>query len=159
MQEFTLARLFLEFSAVKSAVMIEWHGEGSDAHRCDMAQNWGNKLEVPNGVATGILDVVQSYKHLGSACNSKMQTAPDVARRCGIAFHDFHIFRQRVFSNPDISKEAKAAVAVRYLIPKQAFNVGTWPELNASAYNKYKKPYMAIMRAAAGREFVADKRQ
>ena len=109
-REFTLARLFLNFATVKSAAMVEWHGHKADVYRREVAMNRNNRLPVTNGVSHGFLDIVASYKHIGSVSNCKGQIAPDVARRCGIAFSDFRVFRRKIFANPDITTAAKSRV-------------------------------------------------
>ena len=76
-------------------------------------------------------------------------TAPLVSVKAAILSSSAMTYSRRVLANKDLDMDVKMAVVSSLMFSRSMFQAGTWPELLATEYGRFKAPVMKIYRTAA----------
>ena len=102
-QTFAVAGFTLNFTPNKTAVMIQWSGVGAPLAKKICSQMFGNRIPFIAGRVMLELDVVSSYKHMGSYTD----ISQDITCKCAAVAPLGRKLHKRIFSVNDITKTAK----------------------------------------------------
>ena len=100
--------------------------------------------------------VVTYYKHMGAASTARGSMTLEAKARAGSMFSQFRKGRTRLYSNVNITVEARHLYVRSLLFSRLLFDSGTWTALTSSAANIVNNAYITPLRVVHGMKYDVD---
>ncbi|OLQ00491.1 hypothetical protein AK812_SmicGene16849 [Symbiodinium microadriaticum] len=127
--------LTANFGPRKTAALLAHRGSGSRAARDAVFHKAKGKLRVLREFGSSVdVDVVPSYKHLGSIISFSGTMLPEVQGRVSRAKASFGEGRKKVFACPHISLAKRVTLFQQHVLSAMLAGAGAWPYLCKGAW-------------------------
>jgi len=140
--------LGVNFRPGKTECIINLVGMGSRGARVKLLSD-GSRVPLPTIGADVYLNVVESYKHVGTQCSVSSDVKHEVTTRLSIMNTESRSLR-KVLRKADSSITRKIYVLQAYIISKGLFQAGTWPALPPLQYKRLHTCILQLYRDITG---------
>ncbi len=140
----------LNFLPGKSAVVLRFQGpwKKSAVESLFKADNLIRINELPNNFRSVYINVVNTYKHLGTQISFKGMNF-ELAYRCGLMRAETSKLRS-ILRNSELIFYKKIRLIQAYLLSKGTFQCSTWAALSSSFYRRFHGCILGMYRDALG---------
>ena len=128
--------LVANFSAGKSEFLIAFWGPGSAQARIDLFGRQRGVITTKNGLQ---VQVVDTYKHVGTNLHSKCSLGPELAYRVACASTTRKEMRHILGSTIVSNIESQFPLADSLVVSQLLQNAGTWPEISHKLLKHYER--------------------
>ena len=134
----------------KTELLLLLHGEGSRSARAQYFNDQEPKLniqDVPEDF--GWINIVHTYRHLGTKMHVSQKVLPEIKARCGQAGAVFRKHKKQIFQNPRISMERRVYLFNSMVMAIMEYNIGTWSKLSKGEWSYFNKRVLNMYRGIA----------
>ena len=131
----------------KSEILLLLKGEGSRKAWMEHFNDREPRLHIPNDFQW--VNLVHTYKHLGTRMHISLKMLSEVKARCGQAWQLYRKHRRQVYQNARLSQQRRLYLFGSMILPILEFNAGTWSTMSKGEWGYYSKRVMALYRGLA----------
>ncbi|CAE7745718.1 unnamed protein product, partial [Symbiodinium sp. CCMP2456] len=143
--------LTANFGPTKTAAVLSVVGKGSRAARRELFSTKNGRLPVwPEHAGPVLLDLVTSYKHLGSILTCDGSLLMEVKHRIAVGRSAFREGRQRLFACKAVPLDRRATLFRSHVLSAILAGSGTWPLLNPREWAAFSGGIVGLFRQLLG---------
>jgi len=118
--------LKINYQTGKTEAVLKLAGPGSKAAKHRVWHECGGRLPVVTEHGTQMLQIVHSYKHLGSFVHDHTVIQKDMRYRVAQARKAYGQLSRQFYGKKNVSDHTKASVFAALVMSRHAYNVHTW---------------------------------
>ena len=141
--------LKINFAKGKSEAILKYVGKASSAALERRRVNDKVLIKLPATATEEYLQVVNSYKHLGSIVTVDRKFVPDSDHRVQLALNAFSPLVGRVFGASMLSQELQLGFAWSLVFSRLFYNIHLWSAMQIVAVKRLNAMYMRVLRRVA----------
>ena len=137
----------------KTEAVVAFAGPGARHATHHIFNELGSKVAfqsypiVDGNLTSHVLNVVDSYKHLGSRMTATANVHPEIKQRLASMNASLPAFSRRVLRMHSMPPEDRAVYAKGYMFAaKGLYNSATWPTLSVSEHKSIHIGIMKVLR-------------
>ena len=131
----------------KTAAIVALHGRGSRNARKELFHTMRGRLPVwPENSGMVRIDLVTSYKHLGSVLTHDGGLLTEIRHRLGVGRAAFKEGKQRIFSCLRIPLERRAILFRSHVLSAVLAGCGAWPSLSTTEWRAFAGGLLSLFR-------------
>ena len=140
----------INWSKGKSEIMLRMRGKGArEVYAETVATHNGTQVVVLPGGA-GLLNVVSTYKHVGTTVREDGSMAAEVGKRCSEALAIYCPLASSLFGCTSVSPSVRLHLAESLVFSRMCFNSCVWQELTPAQERRMNNTYMRVLRRIHG---------